>query len=294
MHLIAISACPPYNEFIPVESCRTTVENLSKAMAGAFDVAPENTLLLTDEDAAGANVLKALSNHAERIGPQDTVVFYVNGHGATYSDWTEAWISEPEMRNMISGLHPSNKYMLQFWTQARGTVPGLAVANDTLMPVTRLLDAFGDIPGKMALIVDSCSSGLVLSNPHLLARNYPFLDHISVSSGPYQGSNLTLDLSSSLFSDALSEALQKADDNTFAEIIQVAKEDTSRRVVGICAEIKITRNIFLDLFPEESLEHADLFKPEVNLPDWYCHQTPQSHSFGGTLAERVASSNSTG
>ena len=190
-HLIAIAICPPDHALISPEACHNTTDRLASSMSAAMNIPTQNIRVFVDEDAAGPNVLQAISDYSATVGPQDEILMYVTGHGAPYADWVNAWVQDAGMREMMAELRPRGEYLLQFWTETPDTVPGLAVVNESLMPVTRLLDAFGDFEGRLALIVESCSSGLLLENPDYLAQRYPFLDHLPVTSGPDQGSNLT-------------------------------------------------------------------------------------------------------
>ncbi|MEM8701745.1 MAG: hypothetical protein AAGF82_07965 [Pseudomonadota bacterium] len=279
---------------ISPEACHNTTDRLASSMSAAMNIPTQNIRVFVDEDAAGPNVLQAISDYSATVGPQDEILMYVTGHGAPYADWVNAWVQDAGMREMMAELRPRGEYLLQFWTETPDTVPGLAVVNESLMPVTRLLDAFGDFEGRLALIVESCSSGLLLENPDYLAQRYPFLDHLTVTSGPDQGSNLTEDESASLFADSLSDTLASARNMTFVEVIDAAAEMTLERVVGICENLTISREQFSDVFPQEALPSSELLQEEVRLPTWYCHQTPASHSFGTSFAERMIAPEKTG
>ncbi len=274
LHLLTISACPPDNSQIPLEVCRNTSEMVSEAFTRALSLRSENTVELVDEEAQGKIVLQQLAKYVETLNENDTLIVYLNAHGSRYGDWLEANVPDTEIRKMVSGTLPTETYTLQFWSREPVGLPPVALNNQTLIPIDQVISILGATSARVALIVDSCYAELTL-----LTERPNNLELLVVASGSDQVANITKDRSASLFGFALADTIARSDLATLGSAFFAAEELTKGLAKEICGTMKVSREIFETVLPDEPLPTADIETGDVALPDWYCVQIPRTFVF---------------
>lgn len=269
VHLLTISACPPHNLHIPPEVCRNTSEMVARSFMQGLSVSSENVVTLVNHNARGEMVLKQLAAYAQELDESETLIVYLNAHGSRYADWLKANVPNPEIRKMVSGSLPSDSYALQFWSESPVGLPPIALSNQTLVPFDDIMAVLGAISARVALILDSCYAELAT-----ISDRPENLELLVVASGNDQVANINRDGSASLFGFALAEALSGTDSATLGGALSAAAERTVEMARETCGSMKISRDVFAMILPDEPLPSDTEGDRDVALPDWYCVQVP--------------------
>lgn len=278
VHLLTISACPPHNLHIPLEVCRNTSEMVAWSLMQALSVPSENVVSLVNDDATGEIVLKRLTAYAQELDESETLIVYLNAHGARYADWLKANVPSPEIRKMVSGSLPSDSYTLQFWSESPVGLPPVALANQTLVPFDDVMAMLGAIPARVALILDSCYAELAS-----ISDRPENLELLVVASGDDQVANVTRDGRASLFGYALAEALSGTDSATLGGALSAATERTVEMAREACGSMKVSRDVFAMILPDEPLPSDAEGDRDIALPDWYCVQVPATFVYNEAI-----------
>jgi hypothetical protein len=84
-YLLAVGCCVPYFQPDP-QVCARGVVNFARLFMEKLEVPHKNTRILVNEQATYEKVTDGLSWLSDVAGPEDTVIFYFNGHGLLLED----------------------------------------------------------------------------------------------------------------------------------------------------------------------------------------------------------------
>ena len=115
--------------------------------------------------------------------------------------------------------------------------------------VDEVVDAIDALPAKVALILESCSSGRILAGFHLNARNSERIDYVLVSAGAEQISNINDGKTMPLFTESLTNALDLPMVDTFGEAVSHARVVTTLQATALCATMIMPQKVFPLVFP---------------------------------------------
>lgn len=100
-----------------LNGCVNDVTNLREMLVKNFGFAPDNIIMLTDEEATRANILGKLDGFASRLHREDLFVFAYSGHGTLFpdsyseeQDETETLHFAPDPRNHDQPFFADGKY----------------------------------------------------------------------------------------------------------------------------------------------------------------------------------------
>lgn len=285
-YLLAIGVCPPYRKTIPVEVCRNAVKAIVDNVPHALGIAKENVISLTDEQSTGRNVLATLDKLSRKVTENDRLILYIILHGDAFYQWADSYRPSDVVKSINEAYFEPTEDIMVFWTQDEPTVPALALAQKDWMTVADFGAALDKIPGRVALILDSCSSGLFFSSFHEHAKGEPKIDYILTSSGPEQASNFDEAISIPLFASQLRDSLNMPTNDTFGEAVEQARMTTVLHATGLCMLQTFPADAYPLLFPTHPTPSARTHDGEVTPPLWYCAQVPTVVDYSGEMSGR--------
>ncbi len=125
-----------YQAFPDLQNAVRDIQSIAALMQGAFDVAPEKTILLYNEDATREKIIATLDWLVRQVQPEDKLLIYYSGHGHldTYTE-KGYWIPHNAQRDNTAHY----------------------IRNSTIR------DYIDDIRARHTLLIsDSCFSGTLL------------------------------------------------------------------------------------------------------------------------------------
>jgi hypothetical protein len=151
-----------------LNGCVNDVTNLREMLVKNFGFAPDNIVVLTDEQATRENILAKLDSFASRLHRDDLFVFAYSGHGTLFpdsyseeQDETETLHFAPDPRNHDQPFFADGKYDAAICpVDSRETSSGKPWHN--LILDDELYSRFSKFAGQGATInylTDSCFSG---------------------------------------------------------------------------------------------------------------------------------------
>lgn len=285
-HLLAIGVCPPYREHIPVEVCSNGVKAIVDEMPHALGIAEENVTSLTDEQTTGRNVLATIDKLSEEVADNDRLILYLILHGDAFYQWAESYRPDDVVRSINEAYFEPTQDIMVFWTKDEPSVPALALAQKDWMTVAEFGAALEKIPGKIALILDSCSSGLFFSSFHEHAKGEPKIDFVLTSAGAEQASNFDEGITIPLFASQLRDSLNMPTIRTFGEAVAHARMATVLHATGLCSLQTVPADAYPQLFPTLPPPSARTHDGLVVPPLWYCAQVPTVVDYSGEMSGR--------
>jgi len=284
--LLAIGVCPPYRKHIPVEVCSNAVKSIVDEMPHALGIAKEDVIALTDEQTTGQNVLATIDRLSKDVGENDRLILYLILHGDAFYQWAESYRPNYVVQSINEAYFEPTQDIMVFWTKDEPTVPALALAQKDWMTVADFTTALEKIPGKIALILDSCSSGLFFSSFHEHSQEQPKIDFILTSSGPEQASNFDEALTTPLFASLLVDSLNAPRIRTLGEAVAHARMATVLHATALCSLQTFPADIYPLLFPTLPPPSARTHDGKVSPPLWYCAQVPTVVDYSGEMSGR--------
>ena len=85
-YVLAVGCCVPYLAPEP-QVCSNAATGFVRLLAEKLRIPDKNLILLVNEEATYEKVTGALSRLSQVTGPEDTVIFYYNGHGVLLEDY---------------------------------------------------------------------------------------------------------------------------------------------------------------------------------------------------------------
>lgn len=282
-YLLAVGICPPYRHDIPVVVCKNAVDAVVKELGEALNIAKNDTVALVDQKATGPGFLAAVAHLGKRMTADDRLVLYLLAHGDTFGLWADYYGAPGPIAQINQRLYDREKYVLVFWTQEEPTVPALSLARKEWLTVDEVVEAIDALPAKVALILESCSSGRIFAGFHLNARHSQRIDYVLVSAGAEQISNLK---TIPLFTESLTYALDLPMVDTLGEAVSHARMITTLRATGRCATMTMPQNVFSMIFPGHTVPNEITHDGMVSPPLWMCAQVPSVADFSGDMSGR--------
>jgi SpoU rRNA methylase family enzyme len=184
-------------------------------------------------------------------------------------------------------LHDREEYVLVFWTKEEPTVPALSLAQKEWLTVDEVVDAIDALPAKVALILESCSSGKMFTGFHLNAQHSERIDYVLVSAGAEQISNLNDAKTIPIFTASLTNALDLPMVDTFGEAVSHARMITTLRAAARCATMIMPQKVFSLIFPGKTVPNEITHDGMVSPPLWMCAQVPSVADFSGDMSGKT-------
>jgi hypothetical protein len=282
-HLLAVGICPPYRHDIPVEVCRNAVKAVVKEVGEALTIPKDNVVALVDEQATGPGFLAALADLGKRLTADDRLVLYLNAHGDSFGLWAD-YYGAPGPIAAVNAQYDREDYVLVFWTKEDPAVPALSLMQKEWLTVEEVVDAIEALPAKVALILESCSSGKTFAGFHIAARDSERIDYMLLSAGPEQISNLNSGLTIPLFTEAFTQALDLPMVDTFGEAVGHARMTTVLHATALCATMTVPQKSFSLIFPGMKVPNVTTHGGDVSPPLWMCAQVPSVADFTGVMS----------
>lgn len=136
---------PGTRSFPPLKGCVRDAERVRDVLVDRFEFAPENVLLLLNEEATVEGIVRAFDRHLiRRAGPQSEVVFWFSGHGSRVPDASG---------REVAGLDSS----LVAWDSRSSGHDGSYDLSDDL--VAALRRRLCEKTERVTLVTDACHSG---------------------------------------------------------------------------------------------------------------------------------------
>jgi hypothetical protein len=286
-YLLAVGICPPYRHDIPVVVCKNAVDAVVKELGEALGIAKADIIALVDEKATGPGFLAALAHLGTRLTSADRLVLYLNAHGDSFGLWADYYGASGPIAAINDRFHDRDEYVLVFWTKEDPAVPALALAQKEWLTVDEVVDAIDALPAKVALILESCSSGRTFAGFHLNAKESERIDFVLVSSGAEQISNINGAQTIPLFTESLTNALDLPMVDTFGEAIAHARMSTVLQATALCSTMTIPKATFALIFPGIPVPNEVTHDGLVSPPLWMCAQVPSLADFSGEMSARL-------
>ena len=286
-YLLAVGICPPYRHDIEVVVCKNAVDAVVKEFGEALGIAKEDIIALVDEQATGPGFLAALADLGKRLTSADRLVLYLNAHGDNFGLWADYYAASGPIGEINQRFHDREDYVLVFWTKEEPAVPALALAQKEWLTVDEVVDAIEALPAKVALILESCSSGRTFAGFHLNAQDSERIDFVLVSAGAEQVSNLNSAKTIPLFTETLTNALDLPMVDTLGEAVSHARMATVLQATALCATMTIPQKIFTLVFPGMPVPNEVTHDGMVSPPLWMCAQVPSVADFSGEMSLRT-------
>jgi len=284
LSLLAVSACPPYRLDVPPQVCINAVHSVADGLGEALDIQKDHIVKLTGQMATGPNVLDAIRQLAENSGPEDYLIFFLSGHGGTYSEWARFSADPQDLREINKTADTPLDYILVFWSDEKPAVPALSLKEQIYVPASALLDALDLFKGKYGIILDSCSSNLAFEQFVKGHHEREKFDFLLTSAGSNQISNINFAGTAPLFTENLVKALDAPSVVFLGEAIDHARAMTTMSAVGVCSSLTIPIEEYSLVFPRHPKLKMSYKDEEVGLPFWYCSQVPSVHDTTGFLS----------
>ena len=255
------------------------VDNFSDALG----IAKSDIVALTEENATGPGFLATLAELGTRLTGADRLILYLNVHGDTFRLWSGYYGVGGAIGAINARFNPDD-YVLVFWTKEEPTVPALALAQKDWLMVDEVADALDALPAKVAVILNSCSSGRAFSGFHLNSKQSERIDYILVSAGFEQISNLNTARTMPLFTEQLVAALNLPMVSEFGQAIAHARMTTVLQATSLCSTMIIPVATFAQIFPGVPVPAEATHDEMVSPPLWLCVQVPSVADFSGEMS----------
>jgi len=286
-YLLAIGICPPYRHDIPVVVCKNAVDAVVEELGEALNIAKNDTVALVDEKATGPGFLAAVAELGKRMTADDRLVLYLLAHGDNFGLWADYYGAPGPIAQINQRLHDREEYVLVFWTKEEPTVPALSLAQKEWLTVDEVVDAIDGLPAKVALILESCSSGKMFTGFHLNAQHSERIDYVLASAGAEQISNLNDAKTIPIFTASLTNALDLPMVDTFGEAVSHARMITTLRAAARCASMVMPQKVFSLIFPGKTVPNEITHDGMVSPPLWMCAQVPSVADFSGDMSGKT-------
>jgi len=286
-YLLAIGICPPYRHDIPVVVCKNAVDAVVKELGEALGIAKNDTVALVDEKSTGPGFLAAIADLGKRLTADDRLVFYLIAHGDSFGLWSDYYGAPGPIAQINQRFYDRDEYVLVFWTKEDPTVPALSLARKEWLTVDEVVDAVAALPAKVALILESCSSGRIFAGFHLNAKQSERIDYVLVSAGGEQISNLNDGKTIPLFTESLTYALDLPLVQTLGDAVSHARMITTLRATARCATMTMPQKVFSLIFPGQTVPNEITHDGMVSPPLWMCAQVPSVADFSGDMSGKM-------
>ncbi len=273
-YLLAVGICPPYRKDIPVEVCSNGVEALAVRFSQRLGIEKADIITLTDASSTGANFLRTLSDLAGKLTAEDRLILYLNAHGDAFSEWAHFFDDSGMIAQVNKTYVRPDEDVIVFWTRDEPAVPALALAAREWLTVSEIVDAIETIPARVALMLDSCSSGRVFGGFHRHVKRSDRIDYILASAGSQQVANINPGETMPLFTQQLVYALDVPGVHDFGAAVDFARITTVQMTQSMCATQTVSRSVFARMFPNLAVPAATDLEGNVSLPLWSCAQVP--------------------
>ncbi len=223
-HILAIGDCPPWKPQ-SVEVCRHSIEKVMATLAPRLTARPENLHVLVNEGASAAALKRKATELANRLGPDDRLVIYVNLPLGT---------AEEQADDDAAG------YVLELWSDQKPETAKGAVGDGTWITAPAFAAMIHAIPaGEVVLVLDTNNSHAInlqlLENHTADIKERP--EALVSSSGVGQSANYSEDRTISLFAKHLAAAMSETD-GSLMDVLQAAASGTRQAAIPICAALK--------------------------------------------------------
>lgn len=284
-YLLAVGICPPYRTDIAVAVCANSVKAVVDNFGDAFRIPKENIVALTDEKATGPGFLAALADLGRRMTATDRLILYLNLHGDSFGLWSSYYgAASGTVGEVGRRFYADDDYVLVFWTKEEPKVPLLALAEKDWLTVEEVMDAIDALPGKVALILDSCSSGRSFAGFNRAYNRQDQIDFLLVSAGAEQVANVNVAKTMPVFTEMLTSALDLPMVDTFGEAVAHARMATVLQATAICSTTTFDTALYAVMFPGRPVPNTRTHDGQVAPPLWLCAQVPSVADFSGEMS----------
>jgi len=230
-----VAACPPWkhgedeaeNQRM-LDMCPRDLEMMMSALQERFDVTPENTMTLIQDEATPQNLYVQLNALRETLTSEDTLFYYQMSHGGVVPYTYQGYQTSGEIFALYSAEEPAN-----FNTAVQD---GLWISARDLRDE---LYALGEITGaNIVVIIEACHSEAaahdIIHNPflHLDAENRA---SFIFSANADQTATFNDDGTGARFTEELVDAIRSAPSGaSLDDIFNVARMATHRGVMESC------------------------------------------------------------
>lgn len=285
IHLLAIGVCPPYRKHIPVDVCRRSIRHITKNVMGNLEIRQENIKVLLDEESTGRNFLQTLAAYKENLSGNDRLIVYMLLHGDAFHLWADHYRSNAVVSEVNQTFVQPDEDILVFWTRNEPTVPALALAQKDWLTATEVADALDAVDAEVALLLDSCSSGLFFRKMADRALKVDNLDFIMTSAGPQQGANFDAGFQMSLFARELGDAISLPDVRNFGQAVEHARMTTVLHATAQCTDLLMTPEEFKVTYPALPVPAERTSDGQVSPALWSCVQVPTFVDLSGKVSD---------
>lgn len=284
LHLLAVGVCPPYRKHIPVEVCRNSVNTIAKNVKENLKIEPDNIKVLLDEQTTGKNFLATLDNYKKTLKANDRLIVYMLLHGDAFHLWADSYDHAGVVGQVNETFVPPNEDILVFWTQEEPTVPALALAEKDWLTAAEVASELDAIEAQVALILDSCSSGLFFQRMADKALEVDNIDFMLTSAGAEQVSNFDTAVRISLFARELGDAINLPYVRNLGQAIEHARMTTVLHATAQCTDLLVKADQFKIMFPKLPIPSVQTADGKVTPALWSCAQVPSVVDLKGKVS----------
>ncbi len=284
IHMLAVGVCPPYRKHIPVDVCRHSVKHMTKNVLGNLNIKEDNIKVLLDADSTGNNFLQTLSDYKETLTKNDQLIVYLLLHGDAFHVWSEYYRPTGIVAEVSQTFVPPNEDILVFWTREEPSVPALALAQKDWLTAADVAEALDAVDAEVALILDSCSSGLFFQKLAEKALKVDNIDFVLTSSGPQQVSNFDPAVQISLFARELGNAISLPYVRNLGQAVEHARMTTVLHATAQCTDLLVTPEVFKVMFPALPVPTVRTSDGKVTPALWSCVQVPNVVDLTGKVS----------
>lgn len=264
IYSVALAACPPWKTGanqeqtdMMLQMCEHDAKNITSALQSSLGVKEENTIVLVQENAIPERFNDAIAKLSEKVGPEDTVFFYVAMHGGN-------------IKHTYKG-YPVDGEVFAFYTKDEPSNYSEAVDTGTWMSARELRDKISTFTKEhdtnSIVLIEACHAGATFHefkhNPELHLEDEGKLatvfaaqeDQIAHFTDDFTGGRFTTD-----FSDALRDA--EAGDSIF-KVLMNSTVDVVTQTHATCnaSDPEVIKRLFSNT--------GEYYETCVQEPSWF-------------------------
>lgn len=221
-HVLAISACPPWQPQVEAKACEDIVNRFTEVMRDTMKIPTENIVALHGESASYAGFTKALSDLKAKTAKETRTILFLNVHGMPQ-----------HFDNDPSGV--DDHELLVLWSAEKPFAVQTAIAQKQWMLSSELRDLVDSIHGEKVVVIDACHAGTSEADleHHPMAEELDGNEAIILSSGIDEYAHMTADRSMALFTARFTDVLEGGS-SSWGDAARVTRKLTEKESVEIC------------------------------------------------------------
>lgn len=238
-YFLGVGVCPPWKGKEMANDCKNAVNKVKEAFVKKGNISKSNVKLVLDKNATYQGVVDAMLLLGKKVKDEDRVVIFMNVHGG------------PEATDNNSKYKGREHELFVFWTEEYPFTIESAVEGKQWMTSQDLRKLFDQIKGEKIIIIDACHAAYSqddFARKDAVVRNPLAKEALIFSVKPNQSAMSLHDKHIALFSDEISNAIIAA--KNLDEAFLVAKKQTSKKALEICAAIQNDKTISADVKKE--------------------------------------------